>query len=1045
MLLGQTAQSQQICLTEPGPEAIGQLFPNQGNVSNTSGPYFIRLYVHVIRRSDGTGGYTPEEVDQALEILDKDFNPHSIFFVRDCDIDYIDSNYYYNNHYTSMYSQNRHIDGIDLYLQPPHPGQPGGRGRARGIPGDALYLFGSYEDYPLALSHVISHEMGHCLGLYHTHHPHEPFAIGCDELVNQSNCSTCGDYVCDTPADPNMNYSANNDCEWTGSGFDANLQPYNPDEKNVMAYIDPGCMRYFTEGQGLRMRQVIATAQILQDRLVEPDIVGQTIVANTIWTTTNTPNNGDFLIEGDLVVSEGATLTISAGVRVRFGVQSKLIIKPNGRLIHYGTLTSMGCGNHSWPGVQVWGSNNGQSQYTVNGVRAQGRVECKEGSLIENAGTGIQLYGPTYQFSGGQISCSGGEIKNCQTGIEFAPYHNFWPFATSQQGQPRNYFGSMTRMAFSVDEDYPHDTPFHSFIRMTGVNGINVTGCSFINSMNIRGNEIADWGYGIFANDAGFSVQAAANGISYPPVSYTHSEFRGLGYGIYTAKVLENRPFLVKQSDFSQCFVGVRVRSVSGGTLLLNNFILEEVPAYVVSNEQVGISFEYDITGFTCQENNFVNTGGEGLTTIGIFCDNTGDQTKVIRKNTFSGLNVGNLANGQNGANPAVDFNAIRGLNYLCNRNFNVQVNGADFDVASGWIRNKQGEIISNPVTIDYKATGNRFSYTGTDFINSGSGAIEYFYDQLAANQIPLTYGGAFTSISTVENLCPTDYCEPPCKDPQAIDLIKTAYYTSKNDYLATQVSHVANPTEEKQLEMARQRQIMDEAAYMVVLHQLYDTVAYHRDTLTRWIGKMNSVAAELWLADLHLASGDAAKALQLLDSIPNNYNLSIKEQSDVQIYRNIASVLVGQPIYELNTTTLASIGYYDQSGGNAGGLAQNILTLYGAHYPAQYQFSPGSGQRSAPGHAEVMHEPKNRKEYLLAQPNPASNYVEFRLQHLLEVSGTKLLIMDVGGRIVQSFNLSEEDSLIRWDAEANPSGVYFYQLITPSGVLQSGKVILNK
>ena len=1037
LLFGQKAESQQFCTTEPGPGAVGQLPANQGNFGNTGGPYFIRLYVHVVRRNDGTGGYTPEEVRQALEILDQDFNPHNIFFVWDCDIDYIDSDYYHDNIAISIYFQNPHTDGIDIYLQPPHPGLPGGQGRASGIPGERLYLFGSIGGFPLALSHAFSHEVGHCLGLYHTHHPNDPFASGCDELVNQSNCSSCGDFVCDTPADPNINFNVDNDCEWTDSGNDANGDPYAPDEENIMAYTDLGCMDYFTEGQAERMRLVIATEQILQDCLVEPDFIGQNIA-------TNTPNNGDFLIEGDLVIEPGATLTISAGVTVRFGEQSRLIIEPDGRLVHFGTLTSMGCRNNSWQGVKVWGSGGSQSQYTVNGVRAQGRIECRPGSLVENAEVGIQLYGPTYQLSGGQIICSGGEVKNCPIGIEFAPYQNFWPYPTSQQGQPRNYFGSMSRMAFSVDGDYPHGAPFHSFVHMTGVNGINLTGCSYVNSMGAEGAEIDDWGYGIFANDAGFNVRAVANGNTYPPSSYTNSNFNGLGYGIYTAKVLESRPFLVRQSDFSNCFVGIRVRSVSGGTILFNNFTLEGVPSVSVADEQVGISFEYDITGFTCQENAFVNTTGEGLTTIGIFCNNTGDQNKDIRKNTFEGLTVGNLANGQNGANPAANPDEIRGLNYLCNRNFDVLVDGADFDVASGWVRSKQGLPNSNS-TIGHDAAGNRFSYTGTDFINSGAGDIEYFYDPFSTNQEPLTTIGNFTTTEADPNDCPTDYCEPPCKYEYELNAIKTEYYDRKGDYLAAKADYVSNPTEGKLLEMAAHRRAMDEAAYMVVIHQLYDTVAYHRDTLMTWIGNMNSVPAELWLADLHLAAGDAATALQLLDNIPNNYPLSTGETADVQLYRDIANILSGQPVYGLDGATLASVGSYDQSGGNAGGWAQNILTLYGAHYPPRYILSSGIGERSSEDRAKEIDNIENTGEHLTVRPNPANSHVEFLLQDPSEGSGTRLFIMDMSGRTVRAFDLPEGVSSMRWDTGDNPSGIYFYQLIADGKALQSGKIILDK
>src|SRR5690606_16808120 len=59
--------------------------------------------------------------------------------------------------------------------------------------------------------HIVSHEMGHILSLYHTHHgtfdegssdPNE-----CVECADGTNGSICGDYVKDTPADPNMQWN----------------------------------------------------------------------------------------------------------------------------------------------------------------------------------------------------------------------------------------------------------------------------------------------------------------------------------------------------------------------------------------------------------------------------------------------------------------------------------------------------------------------------------------------------------------------------------------------------------------------------------------------------------------------------------------------------------------------------------------------------------------------------------------------------------------------------------------------------------------------
>ena len=78
--------------------------------------------------------------------------------------------------------------------------------------------------------------MGHCLGLFHTHHGtaiNDYAEGGNPEYVNGSNSLQAGDFIEDTPADP---------CEWDiwgrycGTGTDANGDIYNPSPINLMSY-----------------------------------------------------------------------------------------------------------------------------------------------------------------------------------------------------------------------------------------------------------------------------------------------------------------------------------------------------------------------------------------------------------------------------------------------------------------------------------------------------------------------------------------------------------------------------------------------------------------------------------------------------------------------------------------------------------------------------------------------------------------------------------------------------------------------------------------
>lgn len=314
-LLLNSGIAQDFCLTPANSNFSGA--ESQIANMNESGPFFLKIYVHVIRQSNGTGGQSNNEVDEALLFLDQDFNPHNIFFVWDCQIDYIDNDAYFDSPSGSIFNINSHTDGIDVYLYNDHlQPSPSGNGLANGIGSSAFYVFGNYWEAPhgsLVRSHVISHEMGHCLNLWHTWQGPN----GCAELVDGSNCNGCGDLVCDSPASPGLGFNVDpNTCDWLGSGTDSNGDAYMPNEAIIMEYSHPDCMSYFTDGQGQRMRNSINTLAVLQATITmdDPSPCNCTDIYN-LTTTINTP----IKYEADNYIT--ASNTILGSVNTGNGVQ----------------------------------------------------------------------------------------------------------------------------------------------------------------------------------------------------------------------------------------------------------------------------------------------------------------------------------------------------------------------------------------------------------------------------------------------------------------------------------------------------------------------------------------------------------------------------------------------------------------------------------------------------------------------------------------------------------------------------------------------------
>jgi hypothetical protein len=273
----QSFAQESFCLTEGG----AKINPKTLKKGNSNTKYYIKIYMHVIRTDQGTGGQPVSRVNTAFSILEDDFDEFDIYFVWDGCIDYIDNTTYASSPEgdPSVFSVNAHNDGVDVYLFPDdNPNNPPvkGAGQANGIVSTAFYVSGNYRNSPYDAyvpSSVVSHEMGHCLGLFHPYYDGE-----CEEFVDGSNCDSCGDLICDTAADVGARLDSTDiNCEYFGSTPDHNGDIYQPDNDNIMAVAPPSCLVRFTPGQGQRMRDMIASESVLQATLTYPPTFSGTV------------------------------------------------------------------------------------------------------------------------------------------------------------------------------------------------------------------------------------------------------------------------------------------------------------------------------------------------------------------------------------------------------------------------------------------------------------------------------------------------------------------------------------------------------------------------------------------------------------------------------------------------------------------------------------------------------------------------------------------------------------------------------------------------
>jgi len=283
----------------------------------------IRIFVHIIRRSDGTGGLTTQQVDNAIAIMEDHYlnniSAQRVICFYLIGQDEIHNDDYFNfvddqtdNDFSQLIQVNSHSDAIDIYFLGANVSYGG---RASGIPGNACVVGGT-----VAETGVLSHEVGHCLGLYHTH---SGSGCGdnanCAELADGSNCNLCGDRICDTPADPCLTGKVNSDCIiFTSLGTDDNGDNYSPDPGNIMSYSRPQCLHDFTHQQGTRM-YLITTNQIA-GVVVPEDLI--------VPTTTVSSGDHNYAAINTVTVGEGSNTFEQTGGYVEFVAGGSITFKP---------------------------------------------------------------------------------------------------------------------------------------------------------------------------------------------------------------------------------------------------------------------------------------------------------------------------------------------------------------------------------------------------------------------------------------------------------------------------------------------------------------------------------------------------------------------------------------------------------------------------------------------------------------------------------------------------------------------------------------------
>ncbi|MEL6254287.1 MAG: hypothetical protein AAFR87_19925 [Bacteroidota bacterium] len=212
----------------------------------------IDVQLHVIRKSDGSDGFTLNESNNLMRTINWAFANTLLIFQACGYPNYIDSDSLYN--FEAGVDESTLIDSfnvpniVNIYIA--------------GSVVDSLgnhscgYTYFPWEQKDLIVlnqacvpQHFFPHMMGHYFGLYDTDESRFGF-----EQVARTNCTTTGDLLCDTPADPGLDSSLIGlGCIYLGTATDSSGASYTPDTQNYMSGGQIDCKRSFSQEQMDRM------------------------------------------------------------------------------------------------------------------------------------------------------------------------------------------------------------------------------------------------------------------------------------------------------------------------------------------------------------------------------------------------------------------------------------------------------------------------------------------------------------------------------------------------------------------------------------------------------------------------------------------------------------------------------------------------------------------------------------------------------------------------------------------------------------------------
>ena len=325
---------------------------NNSALDNFTAPYYVRVFIRIVREDDGTlPGCTMEQAIQNFNEMNAQYNAHNICFQL-VGLDFVNDSYLNNfNNSANIdvvypdYIRNNNLDvagAITIFVHYSYLNNSGSSGNAYGIPNNFLSV-ARWAATSSGVHSIFGHEMGHCLGLYHTFQKQNSVQESVTRNSGNScyNCDTDGDLCCDTPADytNSQDYTNGTTCDYVRNFTNAcDGFQYNPTTINIMSYQPWSCISFtgtaLTANQRTRMHaSILNVFSPIYSRVAEDNVVLSGVTVNTnvvrVYSAKNNVSN-----------SNGFALNNTGSAKVYYAAGNSITFNP-------GVLLSPGAGGLS--------------------------------------------------------------------------------------------------------------------------------------------------------------------------------------------------------------------------------------------------------------------------------------------------------------------------------------------------------------------------------------------------------------------------------------------------------------------------------------------------------------------------------------------------------------------------------------------------------------------------------------------------------------------------------------------------------------------------